>query len=1345
MEEHPYQLPAPLKEAYERLPAPLSIFLLEACQRRLLLVSDGMTTLLGWSRAELMKRYAGDPAALVHPQDLPVLRDAGTRFTLDPEKGYKGVSRLLHADGSYSWISARGVSHSPRPGVVVLYLHYADVSTEQELQLTQAALQQQREGLMQVILESTQTAIFWKDTDRRFVGANRAFLDFYGFADETAILGKNDEEMGWHDDPDPYRSDELQVLRRGVSTHRVPGRCLARGVMRDIVASKAPLYAGGAVVGLVGSFEDVTTENAQRQEIDRLNSQLRDKVSEYDMLMAATNVSIMKIKLDEDYTIEWCNDIVYRASGYTPEEHQRLFRGKARLYYQYHQEEYSGLVETMRRALQQGSPSFEVATRLPTKNGSLWVKGVGTFSGRDPATGRPTSIYAVYTDVTEVVRTQEQLHEAELKAELAQRLSEENQRLQQIIDCVPSGIGVCRLRPGESTVMTVNRYFSERYGITNEMLTQHGDQRMLAFLHPEDAARSCSDREELFAGGDIQGADYRLRGKDGRYSWVHVTGRRVQDPGGEYNVYFGYADIDGMKQAEAALRSSRQLYQEAVSASGLIVWQYDAASRRITMMMDSGSTRDLCQRLGIPAVVENGPEALSAIIDPQDRVAFQEMYRQIDRGAARAECEFGFRMADPPEQHYERITCVRAVDESGAGTVVYCIGQDVTRQRVEEEKYTRAFRQLTETPPYSLGSFRLNLTTDWCGDGRSAHPFALKLQESHRADGAMQAFARLIADPDIRARFQERFNRRALLQLFDQGQTRVTMEVPILYPDGRRHWRQAQLFMLQNPGTGDVEAITYAIDIDDTVKNEQIARFITSENFDYIGLIDPTAHLFEFRHRRPGVDYGQVGQKMNYEECRAYVASNFVEKDELAHFEECTRLDTILTGLRRGGGRWQTTYQRTAEGCVTRMHLQYSWLDQPEGEILVIRSDLSAAYVQEQQRLRQMQEALLAADRANEAKSTFLSSMSHDLRTPLNGVLGFTDLALREQDPAKKQDYLGKVRTSGQLLANLVNDTLELSRIESGKMVLQTAPVRGRDLWQAVLTSVEPAAREKGVHLAADTSRYPNEAVMVDQVKMQKIFLNLLSNAVKYTPAGGTVSFDVQAIDPPVQGRTRRIVVEDTGIGMSSGFLPRMFEPFAQEHRPESAGVSGTGLGLSIVKRIVDLMGGTIEVQSAVGAGTRVTVELPVATAGAAVPRTSGRAPAVRLAGRRVLLCEDNYLNTEIAVLLLKDKGIAADCAQNGRQGVDLFRAAPAGTYDAVLMDIRMPEMDGYQAARAIRALDRLDARVVPIIAMTADAFEEDMRRAREAGMNGFVSKPIEPNRLFSELEQQLGRRPAGR
>jgi len=326
-----------------------------------------------------------------------------------------------------------------------------------------------------------------------------------------------------------------------------------------------------------------------------------------------------------------------------------------------------------------------------------------------------------------------------------------------------------------------------------------------------------------------------------------------------------------------------------------------------------------------------------------------------------------------------------------------------------------------------------------------------------------------------------------------------------------------------------------------------------------------------------------------------------------------------------------------------------------------------------------------------------------------------------------------------------VNDTLELSRIESGKMVLQTAPVRGRDLWQAVLTSVEPAAREKGVHLAADTSRYPNEAVMVDQVKMQKIFLNLLSNAVKYTPAGGTVSFDVQAIDPPVQGRTRRIVVEDTGIGMSSGFLPRMFEPFAQEHRPESAGVSGTGLGLSIVKRIVDLMGGTIEVQSAVGAGTRVTVELPVATAGAAVPRTSGRAPAVRLAGRRVLLCEDNYLNTEIAVLLLKDKGIAADCAQNGRQGVDLFRAAPAGTYDAVLMDIRMPEMDGYQAARAIRALDRLDARVVPIIAMTADAFEEDMRRAREAGMNGFVSKPIEPNRLFSELEQQLGRRPAGR
>jgi light-regulated signal transduction histidine kinase (bacteriophytochrome) len=237
----------------------------------------------------------------------------------------------------------------------------------------------------------------------------------------------------------------------------------------------------------------------------------------------------------------------------------------------------------------------------------------------------------------------------------------------------------------------------------------------------------------------------------------------------------------------------------------------------------------------------------------------------------------------------------------------------------------------------------------------------------------------------------------------------------------------------------------------------------------------------------------------------------------------------------------------------------------------VIRSDITDSYEQEQQRLARMREALAAADQANEAKSVFLSTMSHDLRTPLNGVLGFTGLALQADSPEKKQEYLQKIQYSGRLLLNLINDTLELSRIESGKVSLTPEVVSSREVGQTVLDSLRPTAEAKGVKLLWKTP--PDQYLRIDKLKYQKIWINLLSNAIKYTPAGGTVRAAVEILDPPVGGRNRRIVVEDTGIGMSEAFLSRMFEPFSQENRPEAGNAGGTGLGLAIVKRIVDLLG----------------------------------------------------------------------------------------------------------------------------------------------------------------------------
>lgn len=384
--------------------------------------------------------------------------------------------------------------------------------------------------------------------------------------------------------------------------------------------------------------------------------------------------------------------------------------------------------------------------------------------------------------------------------------------------------------------------------------------------------------------------------------------------------------------------------------------------------------------------------------------------------------------------------------------------------------------------------------------------------------------------------------------------------------------------------------------------------------------------------------------------------------------------------------------------------------------------------------------AKIEAESADSAKSAFLSNMSHDLRTPLNGILGFANIGLQEDKIEDKQKSLEKIQQSGNLLLDLVNDTLELSRIESGKVIVQPKVIESAGIASPILESIKELANEKNVHFVAETDRFPKGKIYVDLLKLQKIVLNLLSNAIKYTPEGGTVRYAVEAVEPPVNHMTRRIIVEDNGIGMSKEFLEHLYEPFAQEHRPETTGIQGTGLGLSIVKKLVDLMDGAITVDSTLGKGTKFTVELPLGCP-EGVCEDIKKEPihdSCSLAGKHILLCEDNALNAEIASILLKQKNAAVDVVVNGQDGVEQFKQSEIGFYDAVLMDIRMPVMNGYEATRTIRELDREDAKKVIIIAMSADAFEENEKEAMKAGMNDYITKPVEPKKLYTVLSNYL-------
>ena len=395
----------------------------------------------------------------------------------------------------------------------------------------------------------------------------------------------------------------------------------------------------------------------------------------------------------------------------------------------------------------------------------------------------------------------------------------------------------------------------------------------------------------------------------------------------------------------------------------------------------------------------------------------------------------------------------------------------------------------------------------------------------------------------------------------------------------------------------------------------------------------------------------------------------------------------------------------------------------------------------QQQKIVELNDRLLASlkrtEMANRAKTAFLSNVSHDMRTPLNVILGFARLAAASNNMEKVQNYLQKILKSAELLQSLIDDTLELSRISAGKLRLEPEIVEAENMFDALLTTITSMAENKGVHFETKGSLAEMGTVKVDALKLNKVFLNLLSNAVKFTHVGGTVTFAAECLPERQGGRRKcRVSIKDTGIGMEDSFLPQMFEPFVQEHRLP---VQGTGLGLAIAKQLVDMLGGSINVSSRVGEGTEFKVEFYMEQVMAPVPGRGNEAiPKDFFEGRRVLLCEDNALNQELAKTLLEDEGMAVILAENGQIGIEIFNDSDLGSIDAILMDIRMPVMDGLQAAKLIRAMPRKDSRAVPILALTANAFREDAEKSKAAGMNSHLTKPLEPEKLLHDLAHYM-------
>ena len=378
------------------------------------------------------------------------------------------------------------------------------------------------------------------------------------------------------------------------------------------------------------------------------------------------------------------------------------------------------------------------------------------------------------------------------------------------------------------------------------------------------------------------------------------------------------------------------------------------------------------------------------------------------------------------------------------------------------------------------------------------------------------------------------------------------------------------------------------------------------------------------------------------------------------------------------------------------------------------------------------------ARKANEAKTRFLFNMSHDIRTPMNAIVGFSGLLEKSiHDEKKSLDYIKKIRVSSDILLTIINQVLEMARIESGKITLSSESVNIREMVDAMNTVFESSLTKKSLEYQCSLN-VVHDQILCDKTKMEEIILNVVSNSIKYTNPHGKITVSIDELDSEDEKNANyKVVVEDNGIGMSQDYLPHIFEEFSREHTSTETRVAGTGLGLPIVKSLVDRMGGTIEVESEEGKGTRFIMKFsfPVSLENQVREKEKQNIPDIteKLEGKRILLAEDNELNAEIAETVLVEAGIEVKRVEDGLQCIEELKKMPENYYDVILMDVQMPNMDGYTATQRIRDLD--DSRAeIPIIAMTANAYDEDRRKAQEAGMDGFLAKPLDVDEMMRLL-----------
>lgn len=695
----------------------------------------------------------------------------------------------------------------------------------------------------------------------------------------------------------------------------------------------------------------------------------------------------------------------------------------------------------------------------------------------------------------------------------------------------------------------------------------------------------------------------------------------------------------------------------------------------------------------------------------------------------------------------------RAIAKVKGKTTIYCCFTDINEAMAAKDalektntliqaQYHQEFERRKVLEKGSFVNICINITKKMvvslnCIDDRFKN-----LPPEFDCDTAVEIMLETIPAKEDKENVKKIMNCDYAMELFSQGITEGSVEYRSYQPDGRLHWIRVVCYIIEDIQSSEIISYAYYYNIDDEKKVRLTLNCVIDEEIDYVMLYSVFTDESRFMHVNHDKLEPSLRNDFTLSDVRSSVSYQSIIEEDREAADKFFNKNNLLISLKKAPVVTVTLRKLGDDGQIRRKKLRAFYLDETQYDIVIIRQDITDLYEEEQQQKRILREAADEAIRANRAKSEFLARMSHDMRTPMNGILGIAELIKGENDLNEINKDIAQLELSGQYLLRLINDTLDMNKIETGKLVLHNEVVNSEQLFKNVLANATLLAREKSIELKVDAPHIATGKwvpVVTDPTRLEQIVMNVISNAIKFTQPGGTVTLEMETVSITKDTVTDRYTVRDTGIGMSEEFLPHLFESFSQEGRMNTERENGTGLGMSIVKQLVEMMGGEISVKSKINEGTEISILMHyLAYRGENTKKPEHESDFNILNGKRVLLCEDHPLNARIAMQLLEKEGMQVEHASNGQEGSIMYAVSTPFYYDAVLMDIRMPVMNGLEAAAAIRSLARPDAKEVPIIAMTANAYEEDVEKSLSAGMNVHLAKPVHPTLLFETLCEQI-------